>query len=191
MATSVLPVISVVRDTLKRFETELITRFGLTQEQIEKALEVRDEVRFFKKGKYFEFSNFYPVTVEFEGKIYPSTEHIFQAHKFVYPGAGVTELEFAESIRLLPTALLAFRAGKSRKVRINPKWEVYKVVLMKKIVRVKFSQVPLRALLLSTGKKSIVENSPYDSFWGAKVVRGKPGRNMLGQILEEVREEMR
>ena len=47
----------------------------------------------------------------------------------------------------------------------------------------------LRKLLLSTGDREIIEDSPLDSYWGC----GKDGKggNMLGKLLTRVRTEIR
>ena len=48
-------------------------------------------------------------------------------------------------------------------------------------------------LLLSTGDQMIVEESKRDDFWGAKPQADGTliGKNVLGQLLREVREELR
>ncbi len=57
-------------------------------------------------------------------------------------------------------------------------------------VRAKFTQHDeLRALLLATGDAKIVEHTVNDSYWGDG--GDGSGRNMLGQILMRVREELR
>ncbi|CAG7580233.1 MAG: gp50 [uncultured marine phage] len=63
----------------------------------------------------------------------------------------------------------------------------------------KFSQhKELKELLLSTGDKELVEASPYDRIWGIgfdekNALKNKDdwGRNLLGKVLMEVREEIR
>jgi hypothetical protein len=61
---------------------------------------------------------------------------------------------------------------------------------MLKAVRAKFlAHADLRDLLLSTGKKRLVEASPYNSYWG-EGPNGK-GKNRLGEILIQVRSELR
>lgn len=34
-----------------------------------------------KDDPYFEFSNFYPIDIEYNGEIWKSSEHIYQAQK--------------------------------------------------------------------------------------------------------------
>jgi ribA/ribD-fused uncharacterized protein len=59
---------------------------------------------------YGEFSNFAPFPVEINGKHWPTTEHYFQAQKFVG-----TERE--EAIRLAASPMIAARMGRSRQYR--------------------------------------------------------------------------
>ena len=61
---------------------------------------------------------------------------------------------------------------------------------MREAVRAKFRQHPsLRTLLLSTADAYIVEHSRNDAYWGDG--GDGSGKNMLGRILMEVREELR
>lgn len=59
---------------------------------------------------------------------------------------------------------------------------------MREALRHKFSLPELRALLLSTGKRTLIEDSPYDNFWGCGRL-GK-GQNMLGSLLMALRTEL-
>ena len=57
-------------------------------------------------------------------------------------------------------------------------------------VRAKFSQhAELTELLLGTGDAKLVEHTENDSYWGDG--GDGRGRNRLGQILMQVREELR
>lgn len=42
----------------------------------------------------------------------------------------------------------------------------------------------LKQYLIDTGTRPIIENSPYDSFWGC----AENGKNMLGKLLMELRD---
>jgi len=44
-------------------------------------------------------------------------------------------------------------------------------------------------VLLSTGDEQIIENSPIDYYWGCGA--DGSGKNMLGQVLMEIREILR
>jgi ribA/ribD-fused uncharacterized protein len=62
--------------------------------------------------------------------------------------------------------------------------------VMKKALIAKFTQHPkLKRLLLSTGDKTLVEHTVNDSYWGDG--GDGSGKNKLGLLLMEVREEIR
>jgi ribA/ribD-fused uncharacterized protein len=77
----------------------------------------------------------------------------------------------------------------------RPDWEKVRVLIMKWCLRVKLLQNwnSFSALLLSTGDKPIVEDSKKDPFWSAQPqVNGTlVGRNVMGRLLMELREELR
>jgi ribA/ribD-fused uncharacterized protein len=56
-------------------------------------------------------------------------------------------------------------------------------------LRCKFADPELQVLLLSTGLRTLIENSPHDSYWGCG--RDGKGENRLGVILMRVREDLR
>ena len=78
-------------------------------------------------------------------------------------------------------------------------WDKYKKYIVKLAVLGKFLYNPeLKEKLLNTGNKYIAEDSPYDKVWGigTKSLKHKqnktwPGQNLLGEIIMEVREELR
>lgn len=77
-------------------------------------------------------------------------------------------------------------------------WKKYARRLVYRGIYSKFNQNPeLKALLLSTGDKILVEASPYDHVWGIGVHFDKvtlnnwQGQNWLGQILMRVRKDLR
>ncbi|GAC1460898.1 MAG: hypothetical protein PVS3B2_21860 [Candidatus Dormibacteraceae bacterium] len=74
-------------------------------------------------------------------------------------------------------------------MKLRPDWESIKVSVMLKVVRAKFSQhEELRSLLLSTAQARLVEHTENDGYWGDG--GDGRGRNMLGQILMQVRREL-
>jgi ribA/ribD-fused uncharacterized protein len=146
-------------------------------------LTIPGAVLFYDSNKpYYEFTNFYPAAVNLDSKIWPTTEHYFQAQKF-------TDDNLQDKIRNLPTKA-AFDEGNKRSNPLRPDWEAEKVGIMEKAVRAKFNQRPdLKKLLISTGSKTIVENAgANDSLWGAGA-DGK-GQNLLGRILMHIRDEL-
>jgi hypothetical protein len=176
-----------------------------------------NKVLFYKKGEpYYEFSNFYPAEVGG----YPTSEHYYQAHKYIYnsgnPNQDWLNLEYAALIGKQNTPNKAFRLarlqkghrypwekvlndiivkysetgivvkGKKMTVKERPDWDDVKDLIMRRAVYDKMIEHPnIRSLLVDTGQKHLIENSPRDSYWGV----GKSGKgcNMLGNILMETR----
>lgn len=128
------------------------------------------------------FSNFAPYPVRMEGKVWPTSEHYFQAQKF-------EDAKLREQIRKTKSPMIAARMGRDRKKPLRRDWESVKVGIMRDVVREKFAQHDdIRQILLSTGDAKIVEHTENDSYWGDG--GDGSGKNMLGRILMEVREEL-
>lgn len=150
---------------------------------------MKEEIRFYRANEkpYGVFSNLYRREVEYEGVIYPTSEHAYQAGK-----------PRKESVRnwllAAPTpGLLAMAAHGLYVWDIQSDWAKVKFARMKRILIAKFTQHnDLAELLLSTGNKRLVESATTDSavnrLWGE--VNGK-GQNKLGALLMEVRAELR
>jgi ribA/ribD-fused uncharacterized protein len=129
------------------------------------------------------FSNFAPYPVSIDGNVWPTTEHYFQSQKFV-------DEEYREEIRLTESPMIAARIGRDRSRPLRPDWESVKVAIMREAIRAKFAQHgDIRDILLSTGNANLVEHTKNDAYWGDG--GDGSGRNMLGQILMEVRQELR
>jgi ribA/ribD-fused uncharacterized protein len=142
------------------------------------------EIRFYSTGEeYGCFSNFYRAPIRLLGKVWPTSEHFFQAQKF----AGT---EHEEEIRQARTPREAARLGRSRKYRLRPDWEAVKDNVMREALVAKFTQhAELRESLLGTGDALLVEHTENDSYWGDG--GDGSGRNRLGQLLMAVRDELR
>lgn len=118
-----------------------------------------------------------------EVRAYGTVEHYFQASKALDPAEH-------EHIRSLATPREAKRAG--RRVRLRNDWELVKADVMRRALRAKFEGEPFRSALLATGERLIVEESDRDLEWGARrAANGWEGQNRLGQLLMEVRAELR
>ncbi|AUS10489.1 Swarming motility protein YbiA [Laceyella sacchari] len=131
------------------------------------------------------FSNFSAHPIVLDGKEWPTTEHYFQAQKFV-----TTAPDYAEKIRLAPSPMKAAQWGRSRKAPLRPDWELVKDDVMRRAVYAKFKSHPeIRDVLLATGEEKIVELTTTDMYWG--VGSDGTGKNRLGVILMEVRERLR
>ena len=135
------------------------------------------------KDKYGEFSNFAHFAFTLDGREWPTSEHYFQAQKFV-------DEEYREKIRQTAGPIIAARLGRSRKVPIRSDWENIKVDIMRAAVKQKFAaHSALARLLLGTGDEELIEAAPRDFFWGCR--KDGTGCNWLGRILMEVREELK
>lgn len=136
------------------------------------------------KDEYGCFSNFARAPFEVDGKVWLTSEHYFQAMKF--PDAP----EYQEKIRTTPSPMVAARLGRSRSVPIRKDWESSKDDIMREAVRMKFTHnLEMRKILLSTGDAQLVEHTQNDRYWGDG--GDGSGKNMLGKILMEVRDELR
>jgi ribA/ribD-fused uncharacterized protein len=134
-------------------------------------------------GTYGCFSNFSRHSIFLKGKRWPTTEHYFQAQKF----AGT---EHEEEIRRAAKPMLAASMGRQRKRPLRRDWESVKDAIMREAVLTKFSQhQELKEILLGTGDARLVEHTANDSYWGDG--GDGSGKNRLGQILMEVRAEIR
>lgn len=143
------------------------------------------EIRFYRANEkpYGAFSNLYKRPVEFEGVMYPTSEHAYQAGKALKPSVR-------HWILSAPTPALAAMAAHGLYVwDVVPDWAQIKFDRMRAVLRAKFDQhVDLRELLLSTGEARLVEtgtvSNAVNRLWGE--VDGK-GENMLGVMLMELR----
>jgi hypothetical protein len=142
-------------------------------------------IEFYSKiPAYREFSNFFPSAFDLDGKQWPTVEHYFQAQKFT------STPEYQEEIRLAKTPEKAKNFGGSREKPIRADWDQVREDVMKKAIKAKFTQnTDLKALLLSTGNRPLVEANPTDSYWGYG--RTKKGKNRMGILLQQLRDELR
>jgi N-glycosidase YbiA len=125
------------------------------------------------------FSNFSNHGFELDKLYWHTSEHYFQAQKFI----GTPHLE---AIRLVKTPKDAAKMGRDRKRPLRGDWEIVKDDVMRKAVLAKFqTHTDIREILFSTGDEEIVENAPSDYYWGCGA--DGSGKNMLGKILMEVR----
>lgn len=135
------------------------------------------------RDKYGCFSNFSRHGFELDGVYWTTSEHYFQAQKFV----GTPHVD---QIRAVKTPKDAAKMGRDRKRPLRPDWEQVKDDIMRKAVLRKFeTHAEIRDILLSTNDQLIVENAPGDYYWGCG--KDGSGKNMLGQILMELRDILR
>lgn len=143
-----------------------------------------NEIKFYStQNEFGEFSNFFHSPIKLDGKMWYSTEHYFQAQKFA-------DKQYQEKIRTEKSPMIAARLGRDRKQKLRKDWESIKNNVMKKALLAKFTQhEDLKALLMSTGEAKLIEHTENDAYWGDGG-DGK-GKNFLGILLMQVREEIR
>jgi ribA/ribD-fused uncharacterized protein len=135
----------------------------------------------FFTGRYGFLSNFYPAWTKYEGLLYPTSEHAYQAAKS-------TDLKIRKKVRDLPSPSEAKRYGRNKtKVPLRAGWDKMKLDVMREVLRSKFRDPHMRKALLATVDRELIEGNDWgDKYWG-KV--GRTGANWLGRILMEVRAE--
>lgn len=130
-------------------------------------------------------SNFYHSPIFYEGIVYPTNEHFFQAMKTLDP-------EERKKIAAADTPGQAKRMGRS--VTLRPDWERIKVDVMRTGLMLKFTDAALAKKLLDTGDEELVEgNWWHDQTWGSCFCADHcrtPGRNLLGMLLMELRKDL-
>jgi len=128
------------------------------------------------------FSNFSRHPIAVAGAQWPTTEHYFQAAKFTDPADTA-------AVREARTPFVAAQLGRERHRSFRSDWEAVRDDVMRAALRAKFTQHgELRDILLSTHGATLVEHTTNDRYW-ADGGDGS-GRNMLGQLLEELRTEL-
>ncbi|KST62841.1 NADAR family protein [Mastigocoleus testarum] len=127
------------------------------------------------------FSNFSQHGFKLDGDWWITSEHYFQAQKFVE-----TDRLWFERIRDVTTPKDAANMGRSRKHPLRNDWESVKDEIMCRAVLCKFqNHLEIQEILFATGDELIVENARSDYYWGCGA--DGTGKNKLGKILMKVR----
>lgn len=184
----------------EKYETKIVTQevlkspfydsYSLTMERtdIEKnctlVTDFAKAIYFYSSSdKYGEFSNFADFGFDYENRYYPTVEHFYQSQKFV-------DKNYSELIRRARTPKTAADLGKNRDQKLIADWDKIKNDIMLVGVQKKFeTHGVLKELLLSTDENLIIENSPYDNYWG--IGQTGEGLNQLGTILMRVRQKLK
>ena len=146
------------------------------------------EIRFYRASEkpYGAFSNLLKRPVDFEGEVFATAEHAYQAGKARKPAVRKWLMEAPSP------SLLAMAAHGLYVWDITSDWSKIKFDRMKRILVAKFTQHDdLKALLLGTGDARLVESATVDNavnrLWGEV---NAVGQNKLGVLLMEVRAEL-
>ena len=164
-------------NTYKTFEERVeMKEWGISKMVNEES----KQVKFY--GYKHPLSNFYESDFRIGSFIYPTMEHYFQSQK---------SSNHWERIDILMADGPKEAKQMGREVEeLRDNWETKRLIYMWKGLNAKFDQSKyLKKYLLHTGNAELVENSPYDSFWG----RGKDweGENKLGKMLMKLREDLK
>ncbi len=147
-------------------------------------LETSGKIVGFYGREFYIFSNFSSFAVKWKGKVWPTSEHAYQAAHFFKTAPAL-----ARKIYKAKSAHEAFKLAEANSDKAPKNWEKIKVGIMEDIIRHKVKQNPyVMHKLMQTGKRLIVEDSPKDSFWGWGPNRN--GRNELGKVWMKIRSEI-
>ena len=134
------------------------------------------------QNEYRWLSNFWPVEIEYKGRVYPSVEHAYMSQKNlsdVWQDFCVSESDPKKVKKM------------SREICLREEWEEVKVDIMKELIHIKFHKPELHEKILATGNEFLQEGNDWgDTFWGVDLKTGE-GKNMLGKIIMEVRDKLR
>lgn len=143
-----------------------------------------EKIYFYKTNEEHGYmSNFSRHSLIVNGIEYKTSEHYFQSKK-----AEGTPYEQTIINATKPSE--AAKLGRSRDFKLREDWEQIKDNVMRDAVQTKFLQNPtLWDKLLKTGDAILIEATSDDYYWG--VGTNGTGKNMLGIILMELREEIK
>lgn len=130
------------------------------------------------RGPYRFLSNFWPCPISYDGFVFPSVEHAYQAAK------GRPDM-YGCFLKITAGQAKRFYRGYAR-----PGWEQDKIPTMRLLLERKFAPGTAEAaMLLSTGDALLIEGNTWgDRFWG---VCDGAGDNHLGGLLMERRALLR
>jgi len=116
------------------------------------------------------------------GISFPTSEHAYQWKKY-----SISHPEIAKKILEATSAHDAKAIANQNKNKFAESWHQEKIAVMEEILKAKAAQhEDVRKKLIKTGKRTIIENSPADGFWGIGA-DGK-GENMVGKIWMKIRD---
>lgn len=134
-------------------------------------------------------SQWYGASFSLDGRVFPTAEHYMMFQKAALFNDSTT----AERILAAPSAGAAKALGRSVRDFVQNVWDEHRLRIVATGNEAKFGQNPqLRAFLIATGKKVLVEASPTDRVWGIGLAESDPrahhplewtGLNLLGFAL--------
>lgn len=145
--------------------------------------ETDDAVYFFTPA-FHPLDNFSAHSIHIWGIDFPTAEHAFQWKKF-----STFNPDIAKRIATAKSPHAVKEISEANKSEVTKDWFDIRASVMEEILRSKVSQhEDVKEILLKTGSRGIIENSPVDSYWGIGI--GGSGQNMLGKIWMKIRETL-
>ncbi len=142
-------------------------------------------------------SQWWPAPFTVDGREYATAEHWMMWHKAVLFG----DERVAEAVLAAPKPARAKALGRQVQGFTREKWERERFAIVVAGSVAKFAaHDDLRAYLLGTGDRVLVEASPNDAVWGIGIAASHPdaphperwpGTNLLGLALMEARAQLR
>lgn len=136
-------------------------------------------------GEYAFLSNYYNSPITYKGYVCATVEHAFHAAK-------TDNDKEIHAIVSAPTPGKSKRLGRQCTLRTD--WEEIKDHVMRTLLCKKFAIPELRDKLLATGDATLIEGTTWhDNYWGVCSCEkcGGRGKNRLGELLMEIRKELR
>lgn len=137
----------------------------------------------FYQLKLYALDSFSAFSIEYNGQLFPTAEHLYQARKFEDTNPRVFEEircsrspQYAKTIAHLP----------DNEQYIRKDWDSVKVEIMRDICARKLNQHPyIKDKLIQSDDVPLAEFSKSDYFWA--IGEDGSGLNMLGHIWEDLR----
>ncbi len=150
-------------------------------------------------GKQSPLSNFHPAKYNVQGMDFDDNEMFYQKKKSEF----VDGREAGTRIMKTTSALDCYKIGLdiNKKIDIQAWHSGPAIQAMKEGLKAKFEQnTNIGNFLLSTKRKTLVEASMKDLFWGCGItlrdhvkmldIHYRPGKKLLGKLLEDIRDEL-
>jgi ribA/ribD-fused uncharacterized protein len=154
---------------------------------------MNDKFVFFWGGIY---SNWFPCNLLISGAHYNCVEQYMMAQKAL----AFDDMQAYNDVMATPDPSKQKAIGR-KVIGFDPKaWNAISKDVVYEACWVKFQDANLKAQLLATGDKELVEASPYDTIWGIGMGENDPdrfdktkwrGTNWLGVVLMEVRKNLK
>ncbi|KAF8628730.1 hypothetical protein AX15_003745 [Amanita polypyramis BW_CC] len=143
-------------------------------------------VRFSHNGPFSGFLISAPHPVTYQGKVYPTALHLYEARKYLDASPEAAEIFTQCGVSEIMSHSGRFRqTGKER-----PDWSVVFLQVMEEVIYLKMVQHEwLRRLLLDTGSAPLVFGEGTDSYWGEGPMGD--GANELGKALVRIRDKLK